>query len=61
MAVVQNNRDFKHSEFLDVYEALLEKIRSNYFRYYRNFDFLQEMSDGFGKKQKIFLFIHITE
>lgn len=46
MVIVQNNRDFKHSEFLDVYEALLEKKRLNYSHYYR--DFLQEMSDGFG-------------
>lgn len=48
MAVIQNNRDFKHSEFLAAYEALLEEMSPNYSRYYRNFDFLKEMSDGFG-------------
>ncbi|EJF85026.1 hypothetical protein MCW_00912 [Cardidatus Bartonella washoeensis 085-0475] len=48
MAVMQNNRDFKHSKFLDAYETLLEKMSPNYSRYYRNFDFLQEMSDSFG-------------
>ncbi len=48
MAVIQNNRYFKHSEFLEAYETLLEKMSPNYSRYYRNFDFLQEMSDGFG-------------
>ncbi|WP_406603948.1 class I SAM-dependent methyltransferase [Bartonella gliris] len=48
MAVIQNNRDFKHSEFLAAYETLLEKMSPNYSRYYRNFDFLQEMSNGFG-------------
>ncbi len=55
MAVIQNNRDFKYSEFLEAYETLLEKMSPNYFCYYRNFDFLQEMSDGFGVDlEKIF-------
>ncbi len=48
MAVIQNNRDFKHSEFLAAYETLLEEMSPNYSRYYRHFDFLQEMHDGFG-------------
>ncbi|WP_409361435.1 class I SAM-dependent methyltransferase [Bartonella heixiaziensis] len=52
MAVIQNNRDFKHSEFLAAYETLLEKMSPNYSRYYRNFDFLQEMSDGFRVNPK---------
>ncbi|WP_375635862.1 MULTISPECIES: class I SAM-dependent methyltransferase [unclassified Bartonella] len=59
MAVIQNNRDFKHSEFLEAYETLLEKMSPNYSRYYRNFDFLQEMSDGFGvDPEKIFFHTH---
>ncbi len=59
MAVIQNNRDFQHSEFLDAYETLLEKMSPNYSRYYRNFDFLQEMSDGLGvDPEKIFFHTH---
>lgn len=48
MAVIQNNRDFNHNKFLAAYETLLEEMSPNYSRYYRNFDFLQEMSDGLG-------------
>ncbi|USP02243.1 class I SAM-dependent methyltransferase [Bartonella taylorii] len=59
MAVIQNNRDFKHSEFLAAYEALLEEMSPNYSRYYRNFDFLQEMSNGFGvTPEKVTLHTH---
>ncbi|EJF86060.1 hypothetical protein [Bartonella rattimassiliensis] len=61
MAVIQNNLDFKHSEFLEVYETSLEKekMSSNYFRDYCSFDFLQEMSDGFGvKPEKISFYTH---
>ncbi len=47
MAVIQNNRNFKQSEFLAAYETLLEEMSPNYSRYYCHFDFLQEMSDGF--------------
>nr|WP_246348532.1 hypothetical protein [Bartonella callosciuri] len=52
MAVIQNNRDFKNSEFLAGYEILLEKMSLNYSRCYRNFDFLQKMSDDFGVNPK---------
>ncbi len=48
MAVIQNNRNFKQSEFLAAYETLLEEMSPYYSRYYRHFDFLQEMRDGFG-------------
>ncbi len=59
MAVIQNNRDFKHSKFLSAYETLLEEMSPNYSRYYRNFDFLQEMSDGFRvNPEKIALHTH---
>ncbi|WP_455480867.1 class I SAM-dependent methyltransferase [Bartonella sp. B12(2025)] len=59
MAVIQNNRDFKHSEFLSAYETLLEEMSPHYSRYYRNFDFLQEMSNGFGiSPEKIALHTH---
>ncbi|MET3590095.1 hypothetical protein ABID23_001193 [Bartonella silvatica] len=58
-AVIQNNRDFKYSEFFAAYEALLEAMIPNYSRYYRNFDFLQEMSDGFGVNlEKVVLHTH---
>lgn len=46
IAIIQNNRDFKQSEFLNAYETLLEEMSPNYSRYYRHFDFLQEMRDG---------------
>ncbi|EJF79029.1 hypothetical protein MCO_00558 [Bartonella sp. DB5-6] len=59
MAVIQNNRDFKHSKFLAAYETLLEEMSPHYSRYYRNFDFVQEMSDGFGvKPEKVALHTH---
>lgn len=59
MAVIQNNRDFEHSKFLAAYETLLEEMSPNYSRYYRNFDFLQEMCDGFGEnKEKIAFHMH---
>ncbi|UNE53558.1 class I SAM-dependent methyltransferase [Bartonella machadoae] len=59
MAVIQNNRDFKQSKFLAAYETLLEEMSPHYSRYYRNFDFLQEMRDGFGgNPEKIVLHTH---
>lgn len=59
MAVIQNNRDFQNSQFLAAYETLLEKMSPNYSRYYRNFDFLQEMRDGLGENpEKIALHTH---
>ncbi|EJF89437.1 hypothetical protein ME1_00207 [Bartonella vinsonii subsp. arupensis OK-94-513] len=59
MAVIQNNRNFKQSKFLAAYETLLEEMSPHYSRYYRNFDFLQEMSDGFRvNPEKIVLHTH---
>ncbi len=59
MAVIQNNRDFQNSQFLAAYETLLEEMSPNYCRYYRNFDFLQEMRDGLGANpEKVALHTH---
>ncbi|MEL0638555.1 class I SAM-dependent methyltransferase [Marinomonas sp. TI.3.20] len=57
-AVLQNNRHFEKSDFLDAYESLLEDMSSGYSRYYRKFDFLQEMKDCFGEKSDIALHSH---
>lgn len=46
IAVIQNNRNFHESAFLDEYESLLEQMSPNYSRFYRAFDFAKEMSQG---------------
>ncbi|PIT70429.1 class I SAM-dependent methyltransferase [Bartonella tribocorum] len=59
MAVIQNNRDFQNSQFLAAYESLLEEMSPNYSRYYRHFDFLQEMRDGLAvNPEKVALHTH---
>ena len=52
MCVIQNNRNFEDSEFLADYESLLEGMSPGYSRYYRKFDFLQEMTDAFEASSK---------
>ena len=46
-AVLQNNRDFINSAFLDQYEALLEEMSPGYSRHYRSFDFQAELAEAF--------------
>ncbi|PHM36637.1 putative methyltransferase [Xenorhabdus mauleonii] len=47
MAVLQNNRDYRHSEFLNEYENLLEELSPNYNRHYRDFDYAGELNTVF--------------
>ncbi len=47
LAVVQNNRDHTASEFLDAYEALLERHSPGHTRDYRDFDIAGELAAGF--------------
>lgn len=47
LAVIQNNRDFTASAFLDAYERLLEEHSPGYSRNYRDFDIKAELADGF--------------
>jgi SAM-dependent methyltransferase len=44
LAILQNNRDWKASEFLDEYEALLEETSPGYTRHYRSFDVEAELA-----------------
>lgn len=48
LAIIQNNRDFKGSDFLDAYETLLEKMSPGYSREYRSFDIRAELAETFG-------------
>lgn len=45
LAVLQNNRDWSTSEFLDRYEALMETHNPNYSRHYRSFDIVAELRE----------------
>ncbi|KPI17186.1 hypothetical protein OK074_8216 [Actinobacteria bacterium OK074] len=47
VAVVQNNRDFAASAFLDAYESLLEELSPGYSRHYRAFDVAAELREVF--------------
>ena len=59
MCVIQNNRNFEESDFLADYETLLESMSPGYSRYYRNYDFLQEMVDFFkASAQDVVLHTH---
>ena len=42
LAVLQNNREWQCSEFLNSYETLLERYSPGYSRFYRSFDVLAE-------------------
>ncbi|MBD2803402.1 hypothetical protein [Xenorhabdus szentirmaii] len=47
MAILQNNRDYRYSEFLNEYEDLLEELSPNYSCHYRDFDYAQELNTTF--------------
>jgi SAM-dependent methyltransferase len=44
LAILQNNRDWTASEFLDDYETLLEETSPGYTRHYRSFDIEAELA-----------------
>jgi SAM-dependent methyltransferase len=48
VAILQNNRDFTASAFLDAYETLLEELSPGYDRNYRSYDFAAELREVFG-------------
>jgi SAM-dependent methyltransferase len=48
LAIIQNNRDYHASAFLDAYEALLEELSPGYSRHYRDFDFAAELTAAFA-------------
>ena len=48
VAILQNNRDFARSPFLDAYESLLEELSPGYTRSYRAFDIAAELRVGLG-------------
>lgn len=43
IALLQNNRDWRSSPFLDAYEGLLEEVSPGYSRFYRDFDYAEEL------------------
>ncbi|MCT1616229.1 class I SAM-dependent methyltransferase [Kocuria marina] len=47
VAIIQNNRDFEGSDFLDAYETLLEIMSPGYSRGYRSFDIRAELENIF--------------
>lgn len=47
VAILQNNRDFTVSSFLDDYESLLEELSPGYSRLYRSFDIGAELGEYF--------------
>ncbi|MFI2370234.1 class I SAM-dependent methyltransferase [Streptomyces sp. NPDC018833] len=48
VAIIQNNRNFAVSAFLDAYESLLEELSPGYSRHYRSFDFACELREVFS-------------
>lgn len=49
LGIIQNNRAWERSPFLDAYETFLEAHSPAYSRHYRSFDVAQELTDaGFG-------------
>ncbi|URM90322.1 methyltransferase domain-containing protein [Streptomyces sp. MRC013] len=48
VAIIQNNRDFSASAFLDAYESLLEELSPGYGRHYRSLDFASELREAFS-------------
>lgn len=48
LAVLQNNREWQRSEFLNAYETLLEQYSPGYSRSYRSFDVLAEFRQMSG-------------
>ncbi len=45
LAILQNNRDWSTSEFLDRYETLMETHNPGYSRHYRSFDITAELRE----------------
>ncbi len=45
LAILQNNRDWQKSAFLEAYEEFLEKHSEHYSRYYRSFDIAAELGN----------------
>ena len=56
LAIMQNNRDWENSAFLNAYESFLETHIDQYSRYYRSFDILEELINlnGFQTAEPIF-------
>ncbi len=50
LAILQNNRDYRSSSFLDAYEGLLEAHSPRYRRNYRDFDIAAELDAVFGDR-----------
>ena len=49
LALIENNRDWRSSAFLDAYETLLEENAPRYSRFYRDHDYAAELAAaGFG-------------
>ncbi|MDG9671067.1 class I SAM-dependent methyltransferase [Hahella sp. CR1] len=55
-AVIQNNRHYQNSPFLDGYEGLLETCSPGYSRHYRSFDFQGEIADAFTRPREAVAF-----
>ena len=50
LALIENNRAWQNSDFLDDYETLLERYSPNYSRHYRSNDYVTELYEhGFSK------------
>jgi SAM-dependent methyltransferase len=48
LSIIDNNRNYGESEFLDHYESLLEEYVPGYSRKYRDYDVMSELEDVFG-------------
>lgn len=44
LALIENNRSWRTSSFLDDYESLLEELSPGYSRFYRDFDYISELA-----------------
>ncbi|WP_438484868.1 class I SAM-dependent methyltransferase [Streptomyces sp. S186] len=53
VAIIQNNRNYGASSFLDAYESLLEEVSPGYSRHYRDFDFKAELTEVFGPQEGV--------
>lgn len=52
--VLQNNRDWRNSDFLDEYESLMEKYNEGYNRFYRDINIIDEVKNTGAFLLKIF-------
>jgi SAM-dependent methyltransferase len=48
LAIIQNNRNYRASGFLDAYESLLEELSPGYRRHYRDIDVAAELTEAFA-------------